>query len=68
MTHTKTKHINDKTLATVPGDKDSCVILMKKADYKAKMQTMTEDGIACGLYKPTTENTLKDLKAFCDFL
>ena len=27
-----------------------------------------DDGITCGVYKPTTDNTLKDLKTFRDFL
>ena len=31
------------------------------------MQTMIDDGITCGVYKPTTDNTLKDLKTFRDF-
>ena len=32
------------------------------------MQTMIDDGITCGVYTPRTDNTLKDLKTFGDFL
>ena len=41
---------------------------MKGADYIAKMQTMIDEGITCEAYTPTADNTLKDLKTFCDFL
>ena len=34
-------------LAVVPSD--SCVSIMKSADYIAKMQTMIDDGITCGI-------------------
>ena len=60
--------INDKTLAVVPRDKDSCVIIMNRADYIAKMQAVIDDGITCCVYTPTTDNTLTDLKNFRDFL
>ena len=60
--------INDKTLAAVLGDKDSCVIIMKRIDYVAKIQAMIDDGITCRDYTPTTDNTPKDYKTFSDFL
>ena len=60
--------INGKTLAVVPGDKDSCVIIMKRADYIAKMQAMIDNSITCDVYTPTRDNTQKDLKSFYDFL
>ena len=41
---------------------------MKRVDYIAKMQAMIDDGITCGVYTPTTDNTLKDLKTLRDFL
>ena len=41
---------------------------MKRADYITKMQAMIDDGITCGVYTSTTDNTLKDLKTFRDFL
>ena len=52
--------INDKTLVVVSGDKDSCLIIMKGADYIAKMQTRIDEGITCEAYTPTADNTLKD--------
>ena len=62
--HNLKRIVNDKTLAVVPGDKDSCGIIMERADYMVKMQKMIDDGIACGFYTPTTDNTPKDLKTF----
>ena len=65
-TYHNLKHIiNDKTLVVVTGDKNSCMIIIKRADYIVKMQTMIDDGISCGLCTPTKDNTLK---IFCDFL
>ena len=55
-------------LAVVPGDEDSCMIIMKRAGYIANMQAMIDDDFRCGVYTPTKDNTLKDLKTFCDFL
>ena len=66
--HKLKRIINDKTLAVVAGDKDLCVIIMKRADYIAKIQTMIDDGITCDVYSPTTDNTLKDLNTFRDFI
>ena len=60
--------IYNKTLAVVLGDKESYLIIMKRADYITKMQTMIGDGVTCGVYGPATDNTLKDFKTFCDFL
>ena len=62
--HNLKRIVNDKTLAVVPGDKDSCEIIMKRTGYIVKMQKMIDDGIACGVYTPTTDNTLKDLRTF----
>ena len=53
-------------LAVVPSD--SCVNIMKSADYIAKMQTMIDDGITCDVQRPKSDNTLKDLKTFREFL
>ena len=44
------------------------MIIMERANYIEKMSTMIDDGITCGVYTPTTDNTLKDLKIFRDFL
>ena len=32
------------------------------------MQRMIDDSITCGIYTPTTDNTLKDFKTFRDFV
>ena len=65
--HNLKRIINNKTLAVVLGDKESCLIIMKRADYIAKMQTMIDDGITCGVYTPATDNTLKGLKTLREF-
>ena len=41
---------------------------MKKSDYVTKLDTMIEDGIIKGTYVETTDNTLKELSWFQDFL
>ena len=66
--HNLKRIINEKMLAVVLGDKDSCVIITKRGDYTTNMETMIDDGITCGVYTPTKGNTMKDLKTFCDFL
>ena len=53
-------------LAVVPSD--SCVNIMKSADYIAKMQTMIDDGITCDVQRSKSDNTLKDLKTFHELL
>ena len=50
------------------GDKDSSVVIMQRADYVKKLETMIEEGIANGKYVVTEDNTLKDLKSFQNFL
>ena len=32
------------------------------------MQRMIDDSITCGIYTPTTDNTLKDFKTYRDFV
>ena len=41
---------------------------MKKSDYVTKLDTMIDDGIIKGTYVETTDNTLKELSRFQDFL
>ena len=41
---------------------------MKKSDYVTKLDTMIDDGIIKGTYVETTDNTLKELSRFHDFL
>lgn len=56
----------DPDLVVLSGDKDSSVVIMKRADYVKKLETMIEEGN--GKYVVTEDKTLKDLKSFQDFL
>ena len=68
-TYNKLKNIiNNKDIAVVRGDKDSCVVVMDKQDYVDKLQRMIDDGIRDGIYEPTTDTILPDLKKFNNFL
>ena len=58
---------NDK-LTVALGDKHSCVVIMTRKDYNNKLEEMLNDGISNGMYAPTENTTLKDLKLFQDFL
>ena len=58
----------DDTLVIIPGDKDSCEIILDKVDYVTKMEEMIKNGIQKGVYVETEDNTLRDLKCFQDFL
>ena len=60
--------IKDDILVVIPGDKDSCVIIINKVDYVTKMEEMTENGIRKGVYVKSEDNTFRDLKHFQDFL
>ncbi|XP_068697638.1 uncharacterized protein [Montipora foliosa] len=55
-------------MVVLSGDKDSSVVIMQRADYVNKLETMIEEGITNGKYMVTEDNTLKDLKYFQDFL
>ena len=44
------------------------MIVMKKADCIAKIKIITDDSVTCGVYTPTTNNTMKDLKYFLEYL
>ena len=41
---------------------------MQQEDYDMKLQNMTDDGIRQGIYSPTVDTTLSNLKKFQDFL
>ena len=55
-------------MVVLSGDKDSSVVIMQRAVYVNKPETMIEEGIANGKYVVTEDNTLKDLKSFQAFL
>ena len=60
--------IQNKDIVVVRGDKDSSVVIMKKSDYVTKLDTTIDGGIIKGTYVETTDNMLKKLSRFQDFL
>ena len=50
------------------GDKDSSIVIMQKDCYNQKLKQMVDKGIRNGIYTPTEDNTLDDLRKFQDFL
>ena len=60
--------IQNKDIVVVKGDKDSSEFIMKKSDYVTKLDTMIDDGTIKGTYVKTTDNTLKEVSRFQDFL
>ena len=59
--------INNDKLAIVSGDKDSCVVTMRREDYNDKLEAMLNHGISKGICAGTENTTLRDLKLFQDF-
>ena len=53
--------INNKDVVILRGDKDSSIVIINKADYVTKMETMIEDGIKNGTYAETDDTTLQHL-------
>ena len=41
---------------------------MQRKDYDVRLKNMIHDGIRQGIYSPTVDATLSDLKKFQDFL
>ena len=60
--------VKDENMAVLSGDKDSSIAIMQKDDYNQKLQQMIYEGIRNGIYTPTEDNTLNDLRKFQDFL
>ena len=60
--------INNDKLVVVLRDKDSCVVVMAREDYNNKLKTILNGGISKGIYAPTEDTRLRDLKLFQDFL
>ena len=61
--HLKTLTEN-KDLVVLSGDKDSCLVILKRSDYDRKLQSMIDEEITNGTYAPTTDWTLTDFKKF----
>ena len=64
---TKALRENDN-IVILSGDKDSSVIILNKADYREKINTMLAEGIEQGKYVRTEDNILKELKSFQSYL
>ena len=60
--------IENKDLVVISGDKDSCVVILRRGDYDKKLQGMIAEGITNGTYARTVDTILNDLKKFKDFL
>ena len=60
--------IKNEDIVIIPGDKDSCVVVMNKSDYVQKLQQMINDGIEKGVYAESEENTTVELNRFNDFI
>ena len=60
--------IQNKDIVVVKDDEDCSIVIMKNSDYVIKLDTMIDDGIMKGIYLETTDNTLKELLQFHDFL
>ena len=57
----------NKDTTIVKDGKDSCIVMMK-IDYATKLDTIINDGIMKDTYIETTDNFLKELSRFQDFL
>ena len=60
--------IKNEDIVIIPGDKDSCVVIMNKSDYVQKLQQMINDGIEKGVYAESENNTIVELNRFNDFI
>ena len=60
--------IQNKYIVVLKGDKevdkDSGVVVLKKSDYKSKLDTMIDAGILKGTYVENPDSTLKDFRTF----
>ena len=52
----------------ISGEKDYCVVILKRSDYYKKLQSIIDEGTTNGAYAPTTDTILSDLKNVQDFL
>ena len=58
-----------KTFVVVTGDKDSIIVIVKKTNYAANLEIMIHGGIIIDTWTIwTTDNMLKDLSLFQEFL
>ena len=52
----------------ISADKESCMVILNKADYVNKVNAMISEGVSKGKYVGTVDSTHKDLKHFQEFL
>ena len=60
--------MQDPNFLVVSGDKDLCLTMMNKSDYKNELHEMINDEIHRGIYKVTENKTLDDLKNLDSFI
>ena len=59
----------NKNIVFLSGDKDSSVVILDRACYKEKINTLINDGISKGVYViDENDNSLRELKAFQNFI
>ena len=59
---------NNNNVVTLPGNKDSSLIIMSRSDYTKQVESMLQQGISEGKYVKTEDNILKELKSFQSFI
>ena len=58
---------HNKDIVILKVYKDSSIVIMNKADYITKIETMIEEGIKDGTYTETDDTTMQDHKRFQNF-
>ena len=58
----------NETIIVLSADKESCTVILNKADCVNKVNKMIDDGTASGKCIETGDATHTDLKSFQDFL
>ena len=63
-----TKLRKNENIIVLSADKESCTVILSKADYVNKANKMIDEGIASGKYVETSDTTYTNLKRFQDSL
>ena len=58
----------NENIVVISADKESCMVILNKADYVNKVNAMISEGISKGKYVGTVDSTHKDFKHFQEFL
>ena len=59
---------NNSNITILSAYKETCTVILNRADYIKKVNAMIDDGISQGKYVQTVDNTHQDLKHFQNFL